>query len=349
MSKKIKFSKISIVVFLTALIWVWADLAQDERLELTNVVTVTVARPDDPNLWVSIQEHRDDSSVSLRSSLLVDTVVLKGPASRVADVERMKNKGTLDLDLFLAPEPMGLTEEGVRTLEMLSFLKQSDEIRQLGLTVESCEPRALTVQVRRLAVTDVAVETFDEKGNPVRAETIEPERVNVRVPSEGMFVARVRLTAEERRQARETPVEKTAFIELPDGQRKDALQTVRIKLAPAQEVLKGYSVSATLGFCMSQNLQGKYRVELREDPTGNPVLIQATPLAYQAYDTASFHMILYINDSDRQATDFITRPVVFSFPEEYVRRNEIKADQSPPEVQFRLVPAQTEAAGGSGI
>jgi len=60
-------------------------------------------------------------------------------------------------------------------------------------------------------------------------------------------------------------------------------------------------------------------------------------------------MVLYINDSDRQATDFITRPVVFSFPEEYVRRNEIKADQSPPEVQFRLVPAQTEAAGGSGI
>jgi len=105
MSKKIKFSKISIVVFLTALIWVWADLAQDERLELTNVVTVTVARPDDPNLWVSIQEHRDDSSVSLRSSLLVDTVVLKGPASRVADVERMKNKGTLDLDLFLGRGP----------------------------------------------------------------------------------------------------------------------------------------------------------------------------------------------------------------------------------------------------
>jgi len=345
MSKKIKFSKISIVVFLTALIWVWADLAQDERMELANVVTVTVARPGDPNLWVSIQT--DEST--LRSSLVVDTVVLKGPASRVAEVERMKNKGALDLDLFLVPEQMGLTEEGVRTLDTLSFLKQSDEIRQLGLTVETCEPRALTVQVHKLAIEDVAVETIDEKGNPIQVETIEPARVDVRVPPAGMFVARVRLTAEERRQAREAPVEKTAFIELPDGQRKDALQKVAIKLAPAQDVLKEYSVSATLGFCMSQNLQGKYSVELREDPTGNPVLIQATPLAYQAYDGASFHMVLYINDSDRQATDFIARPVVFSFPEEYVRRNEIKADQSPPQVQFRLVPAQAEPAAGSGM
>jgi hypothetical protein len=340
MSNKIKFGKISIVVFLTALIWVWADLAQDERLVLPNVVTVTVARSTDPNLWVSL--ITDEST--LRSALTIDSVVLKGPASRVAEVERMKNKGGLDLDLFLVAEQQGLTEAGIRTLDTLSLLRQSDEIRQLGLTVEMCEPRSLTVQVRKLSLADVPVEPLDDKGNPVKAETVEPQRVDVRVPPDGIFVAQVRLTAEERRQAREAPVEKTPFIELPDGQRREAVQRVQIKLAPAQDVLRGYSVSATLGFCMSQNLQGKYRVELRDDPSGNPVLIQATPLAYQAYDGASFHMILYINDSDRQATDFISRQVVFSFPEEYVRRDEIRADQSPPEVQFRLVPTPTEAA-----
>jgi len=341
MSTKIKFGKISIVVFLTALIWVWADLAQDERLVLPNLVTVTVARSTDPNLWVAL--IADESAV--RSSLTLGSVVLKGPASRVAEVERMRNKGALDLDLFLVAEQMGLTEEGTRTLETLGLLRESDEIRQLGLTVEMCEPRSLTVQIRRLSLEDVAVEPLDETGNPVKVESIEPQRVDMRVPPEGIFVAQIRLTADERKQARETPVEKTPFIELPDGQRREAAQKVKIKLAPDQGVLKGYNVSATLGLCMSQILQGKYKVELRDDPTGNPVLIQATPLAYQAYNGAPFHMILYIKDSDRQATDFISRQVVFSFPEEYVRRDELKADRAAPEVQFRLVPIAAEAPG----
>jgi hypothetical protein len=345
MSKKIKFGKISIVVFLTALIWVWADLAEDERLSWSKAVTVRVARATDPNLWVSLTV---DESV-LRPSLLMDAVDLKGPASRVAEVERMRNKGALDLDIFLVPEQMGLTEPGVRTLDALSLLKQSEEIRQLGLTVEACEPRVLTVQVRRLSLEDIAVECVDENGGSVNIESLEPSRVQIRVPSDSVYVARIRLTAEERRQAREAPIEKTAFIDLPDGQRSEAAQKVKIKLAPAEDVLKSYSVSATLGFCMSQNLQGKYKVELREDPTGNPVLIKATPLAYQAYRDSDFHMVLYINDLDRQATDFISRQVVLSFPEEYVRRDEIEADQSPPGVQFRLVPTATETPGPSGL
>lgn len=345
MSNKFKFGKISVAVFLTALIWVWADLAQDERLVLSNVVSVTVASSSDPNLWVSLQV---EESV-LRSSLTVDRVVLKGPASRVAEVERMKNKGALDLDLFLVPEPMGLTEPGVRTLDALSFLKQSDEIRQLGLTVETCEPRVITVQVRRLRVEDVAVECVDEKGNPVKPESLEPSRVDVRVPPEAIFVARVRLTADERKQARDAPIDKVPYVELADGQRREAAQKVKVKLPPAQDVLSAYPVSATLGFCMSQNLQGKYRVELRDDPTANPVIIRATLSARQEYEKAPFHMILYIEDSDKPGPDFVARRVVLNFPEEYVRRGEIElVDQTPPEVQFRLVPIPTETAEGSG-
>jgi hypothetical protein len=338
MSKQFNLGKISVTVFLTALIWVWADLAQDEPLELTRVVSISVARSTDPNLWIALETQGS----ALRSSLVVERVEFKGPASRVAEVERLNNKGKLDLNLFLVGEELGLTETTVRTVDTLEFLKQCTEIRQLGLTVETCEPKVFTVHVRRLERADVAVECVDEKGSPIVAEVLEPSRVSVPVPPGEVLVARVRLSAEEQRQARQSPVEKKPYVELADGQRRDAAEMVKIKLPPTDDVLQSYPVAATLGFCMSQNLQGKYRVELREDPTVNPVMIEATPSAYQEYDKTPFHMVLYIEDSDKVSADYISRNAVLNFPEEYVRRGEIKLDQAAPRVQFRLVPLPAE-------
>ena len=57
MIKKLKPGKISIVVFLTALIWVWADLAQDDRLTLSDV-RIEVAKSTDPSLWVNFVVER---------------------------------------------------------------------------------------------------------------------------------------------------------------------------------------------------------------------------------------------------------------------------------------------------
>jgi hypothetical protein len=343
MGKKLKLGKISVTVFLTALIWVWADLAQDEQLELSGLVTVHVAAPADPNLWVTLQTE----GTTLRPSMTFKRVVLQGPASRVAEVERRSNKGELNLDLYLSPEQMGLTETSTRTLEALSFLRQSKEFRQLGLTVETCEPNTLTIQVHRLTPTYVTVECVDERGSPVGFETLEPLRVRARVPPDGVMTARVRLTADEQKQAREEPISKTPYIDLPDGLRKEAMEPVKIKLPPMGDVLRQYPVQATLGICMSQNLQGKYKVELREDPTIDFVLIRATPAAHQDYDKMPFHMILNVEDSDKSSSDYISREVVFNFPREYVRKDEIKLDQSVPKVQFRLVPITPSAAPSS--
>jgi hypothetical protein len=341
MRKKLNAGKVSVTVFLTLLIWVWADLAQDERLDLSNFVTVTAAKSSDPNLWVALE---GDNS-TLRVSLTIDRVVLKGPASRVSEVVRKKNRGKLDLNLFLVPEQMGLTET-TRTLDILSFLKQTNEIRQLGLTVETCEPRMITVQVSQLKIEPMPVECVDDSGNQIIVEAIEPSRVKVRVPPEGATAAKVRLTAEEQRLARDTPVQKTPYIELADGQRRDALQPVKVKLPAAENALRQYPVSATLGLCMSQNLQGKYRVELRENPMADLVLIRATAAAHQEYDKTAFHMLLYIEDSDKPGPDYTTREVVFNFPPEYVQRGEIKLDQAVPKVQFRLVAIPPEPAPG---
>jgi hypothetical protein len=332
--KRLKLGKISVTVFLTALIWVWADLAQDEQLELAGLVTVSVATPADPNLWVALQTEGS----TLRPSLTFKRVVLQGPASRVAEVKRKSNKGELNLDLYLSPEQMGLTETATRTIEALSFLKQSKEFRQLGLTVQTCEPNTLTLQVRRLRIAEATVECVDERGGPLAVEAVEPSHVHVRIPPDGVATARIRLTADEQKQAREAPISKTPYIDLPDGRRRDAMEPVKIKLPPLGDVLQQKLVPATLGICMSQNLQGKYKVELLKDPTVDLVLIRATVAAYQEYDKMPFHMILNVEDADRQTQDYISREVVFNFPREYVRRDEIKLDQAVPKVQFRLVP-----------
>lgn len=345
MFKRTKLGKISIVIFLTALIWVYADLAQDDRLSLTNVV-IEVAKPSDPASWVSFVV--EETVPNLRTSVVLDTVVLKGPASRITEVERSKNKGMLALDLFLVPEKEGLDKPAVRSVDVLDFLKRNDEIRQLGLTVEDCEPRTLTVQVRELVETSVAVQCVGIDPS-LEVGALEPSTVTAHVPKDEALKATIRLTPEEQNQAKNAPVEKTPYIELVPGQRREVSTKVRVTLTAAQNVLAADSVPATLGFCFSPNLQGKYRVVLQNDPTELArVLIRATPLARQAYREAPYHILLYIDDRDRQATEPIRREVVFSFPEEYVRRDEIRADQPTPIARFTLesIPeATTEISG----
>jgi hypothetical protein len=346
MTTKIKYGKISIVVFLTALIWVWADLAQDEQMELTGVV-VQIAKPSDPALWVNFVVER--RTPDLQTSVPLDAVMLKGPASRVAEVTRLKKKGALDLNLFLAPEKEGLTQEGVSTRDVLTLLKGSDEIRKLGLTVESCEPRTLTIRTRQLVKATVPVECVGL--DPSLQVDMEPAQVEAFVPAEEAqaLKATVSLNAAEQEQAKNVAVEKTPYLELLPGQRRELVTPVKIRLAPKENVLQERPVlPATLGFCFSQNVQGKFQVVLSNDPPPpTMVLVRATLQAYQAYQALPYQMVLNIHDADRQSTEpWITRQVTFPFPEDYVARGEIKAaNQQAPVVKFRLEPVGEPGPG----
>ena len=94
MVRKINYGKIAVVVFLTVLIWVWADLALDEEHTIPSV-TISVAKSTDPSLWVSFNEE---------PAVSVDNVVLKGPASRITDTRQKLNDGSLVLEFFLDAE-----------------------------------------------------------------------------------------------------------------------------------------------------------------------------------------------------------------------------------------------------
>jgi hypothetical protein len=342
--KKIRFSKIVIVVFLAVLIWVWADLAQDARLPVTNV-TISLAKNTDPTLWASFKTDTADAKLSAS----IDSVTLKGPASRIAEAERLRNAGSLDLGAFLVPETEDMNSPGDHPLDVLSFLRQSEKIRRLGLKVESCQPKTFVVQVVKLTQKPLPVECIDESGGSLNPASVEPVKVTAFVPPDGTFTAKVQLTAADIDQARVAPVKKIPYVELAPGQTRPVAASVNIRMPPAQDTLREHTITtATLSFCLSEVMQGKFKIEVLNPTDMATVLIRATPAARQAYEQQPFQLLLFILDEDRKATTELRRPVVFNFPEDFVRRGEIAPAQQPAQARFKLVPISTEATTPPG-
>lgn len=341
MIKRLKPGKISIVVFLTALIWVWSDLAQDDRLPLSDV-RIEVAKSTDPALWVNFVV--DGADPNLQTSVALEAVVLKGPASRVAEVNRRKNRGAVDLNLFLVPEEEGLTNAETHTLNVLDFLRKNQVIRELGLTVESCEPQRLTLQAQTLVSRDVAVECLGI--DPSLQAVLDPSSITAYVPVGKTLKAKIPpLTPEEQVQAKAGVIEKTPYIELVQKQRRDAATKVKVTLSPVQNFLTTEPIPATYRFCLSPNLVGKYTVKLENEQTElTRVSVRGTDMARKAYRDAPVQLLLYIEDQDAQTPPDkwpLSREFVFAFPPAYVRLGQIEQDQPPPVAKFRLVPIGT--------
>ena len=339
MVRKINYGKILLVIFLTVLIWVWADLALDERLPVSGA-TISVARSTNPNLWVSFD---DESSVS------IGNIVLKGPASKIRDVRRKLNDGSLILRFFLDAEQEGMVNPDKYPLNVLNFLKQRRQIKQLGLTVVSCDPNTLFVNVVELVKRPLAVKCFDEDQNLIRGAIIEPAQVNIFVPQDWVGDATVQLTRSEIEQASLSAIVKKPYIELAPGQIRDAAGTVEITTPLQEDPRSDCFVTATLAIALSPNLQGKYKVVVSNlDAVMERIAIRATPDAKRAYELQPYApMTLYIFDNDAQkGTEEQRREVVYNFPPEFVRKGEIelKNPQQPAEAKFKLIPLPSAAA-----
>lgn len=335
MARKIKFGKIAIVIFLTVLIWVWADLAQEKDF---TIPSVTIRAPESVKTLL-VNFKQDESFVYAVS---VENVVVRGPAKKIAEVEQMLNKGRLELDFFLRPEEQGINEPGEQPLNVLNFLKQSERIKSLGLTVEACEPQNLIVNVDRLVKKTLTVQCLDEKGFPQKAD-IEPATVDAYVLADQTPAAKVRLMPSDIVQARRSAIKKTPYVELPGGQTRDALATVQIKMPPAEDALPEYSITgAKLGIALSLILQGRYKVEVDNlDQVIGPIRIGATAAAKQAYESMRYQVTLEIDDKDIDSKDPRTE-VVYNFPQEFVQRDEIVLNQPRVVARFRLVPISAE-------
>ncbi|MBA7669826.1 hypothetical protein ES703_77960 [subsurface metagenome] len=330
MARRINYGKVLLVIFLTVLIWVWVDLAKTEEFSFSGA-TISVARSANPGLWVSFNEEPEVS---------VDNVVLKGPASKITNARRKLNDGSLVLEFFLDAEQEGMVNPGEYPLDVLAFLKKSRQIKQLGLTVESCKPDKLSVNVVKLVKKSLTVKCFDEDGNPLKAES-KPSKVDMFVPEdwEGeALTAKVRLTRSEVKQARVEAVPKKPYIELAPGQIREAAGTVDITASPEEERLIDYTITpATLGITLSQILQGEYDVEVENLPQViGGITIRATPEAKRAYEEMRYQVILEIYDEDAKSTEPPKRKLIYNFPAEYVRKDEIMLNQQPVTARFKL-------------
>ncbi|MGB2864510.1 MAG: hypothetical protein WBC05_14375 [Sedimentisphaerales bacterium] len=340
MLRKIKYSKIAIVIFLTVLIWVWADLALDETVSVPGAM-ITVAESSDDNLWISFGG---------KASTSIDNIVLKGPASKIAEIKRELNDSSLELKFSLYPDWQGITTAGSHTINVLDFIKKSAELRELsGLTAETCEPNTLTVDVAKLVVRPLTVQCIDESGNELKMyESIEPLKVNMLAPEDwgnDKLIAKVRLTRSEIEQAREEPeepIEKKPYVELAAEQIRESATAVTIKLAPEEDPLTVQRIEdATLVIAMSPTLLAKYYVDVTNLPSVlNSIAVRATTDAKRAYEDQLLpHMTLYIFDSDTEKGQEVQRKKVhYNFPPENVRTGTIELNQEPATAEFKLIP-----------
>lgn len=338
--RKPKFGKIAIVIFITVLIWVWADLALDEEFPISNV-RIRVVKSN-PELWVSF----DDAS-----SFTIEEIVLKGPLRKIANIRRKLEEERLEIDFDSAKEKMN--EPASYPLPLLPFLKKDEEIRRLGLKVESCKPETLSVKVVRLVSKPLDVKCVDEDGNPIGGATVDPVQVAMLVPEDWgpeKLIAEVLLTRREIEQARGTPIDETPYIRLAAGQTRQATQSVEVKLPPEPDRLTNYTITApTLSIALSLTLQGKYYVEVTNLPEVQfPIVIRATPEAKRAYESQpSPRMTLYILDDDtKKGQEEQSKKVVYNFPPEFVRKGEIELSntQQPAEAKFKLIPISSSEA-----
>jgi hypothetical protein len=341
MIRKIKFGKIAIVIFLTILIWVWTDLYLDEE-EPVPRATISVAPS--PELLVSF---------SGQPEAVINNIMLKGPARKIAEVRRRLADGSLELDFTLNPELERMTATNSYPLNVMNFLRDSvKKIKDFeGLTVESCEPEIIDVNVVKLVKKSLEIECFDENGVPINVVSKNPEKVDMYVPEGSRLKAQVRLTGNNINQAQLSEAIVNPYVELIPGKRRYATTSVRIKMSPeASPLVRHQILDASLGYLLSKNLLGKYDVDIENYNDLVSFFILATPEAKNAYESQNFRITLEILDEDakKPPETLHRRDMIYNFPQEYLIKNEIRLEGEPEEAHFKLKPLKPAEAPASG-
>lgn len=329
---KIKYSKIAVVIFLTVLIWVWADLALDETLPEKSAVVV-VDESVDPKLWIRFGQS---SSADVR-------ITISGPHTAVTNLDRELRKGLKTLEFVFNAVQEDMDKPGTHSLKLLDFLRKDRELRRRGLKVETCDPNELTVNVEELVKKTLTVECVDESGNNLKSNSIEPSKIDAFVRENSRLTAKVELTKTEIQQARETPIKKYPRYELESDYIRESTTAVIVKLAPEVDPLKIQRIEdVTIGIDMSPTLWAQYYpvITNMDELLGNPINVRATDEAKQVYENQQRpHMTLFIFESDiKQGQEDYHKAVHYNFPEKYIRTGEIELNQEPAMADFKLIP-----------
>jgi len=339
MLRKIKYSKVAVVVFLTGLIWIWADLALDKTYTVSNV-TLGVAKSTDSKLWVVFCEPNAPLE-NYRPLVSIESMELRGPQSKISEVSRKIEDNLLSFEFLLNVAEEKMDKPGNHSLQVLQFLQKDKTIKDLGLKVESCKPEEISVKVIGLVEKALALQCVNETGNNIRSESIEPATVNMFVPGDwerDKLTAKIDMTRSEIEQARRAPIGKTPYVELAPGQTRNSGTVVMVKMPPEEDPRSIYTITTPkLGIAMSTTLLGNYSVEVENlAEVVGAIRIKAIPEARRVYGEMRYHVILEIDDEDAKATGTIRRELIYNFPPQFSGTGEIILDPDQPRVTARF-------------
>jgi hypothetical protein len=321
-----KIKKATLVIFITCLIWVWADLSLDKELP-DQIITITTSKAN-PRLWVTIDGRPE---IQIKADL-------KGPARKIGELAGKLNAGKDKLEVVFDAEKENMTVEDEYSLpDVQKFLSESDKFREYGISVQAAKPDKLQkIRVVELKDKTLPIKCMDEAGNEMTDAHIKPDTVTMPAPKL-LTEAKVKMaTPAEKKQARGGVIEKNPYIELANGEIRYADKTVKVELPATQEDMKQYAISGTLGFIFSANLTGEYRVEFIKRPEIGSITIVATEEAKIAYEESGFEVLLEIQDDDVGKPE-VTRTVRYNFPVQFLREDKIRLKGDPAEAKFRLV------------
>jgi len=349
MLRKIKYSKVAVVVFLTGLIWIWADLALDKTYSVSNV-TMGVAKSTDSKLWVVFCEPNAPIE-NYKPLVTIEKMELRGPQSKISEVSRKVEDNQLSFEFLLNVAEEKMDKPGDHSLQLLPFLQKDKTIKSFGLKVESCKPEEIPVKVIGLVEKTLALQCFNETGNSIKYESVEPATVNMFVPPDwerDKLTAKIDMTRSEIEQARKAPIAKTPYVELAPGQTRFSGTVVMVKMPPEEDPRSAYTITTPkLGFIMSATLLGSYNVEVENLPeVVGAIRIKAIPEARRAYEEMRYHVLLEIDDKDAQATGTIPRELIYNFPPQFSGTGDIILDPDHPKVtaRFKLIPLPSKEA-----
>ena len=322
-----KVKKAILVIFITCLIWVWADLSLDKDLA-DQTVTVTVSKAN-PRLWVTVEGKPE---IQIKADF-------RGPAGKIGELISKMEAGKEKLEVAFDAEKQNMAAEGEYTLpDVRRFLAESEKIHDYGLAVKAARPDKLQkIKVVELKEKTLPIKCIDEADTEIPGAKITPNIITILAP-EQMTEVKVKLVSiAEKKQARGGVIDKKPYIELAKGEVRYADATVKIELPITGEDMKQYTIRGTLGFIFSANLIGGYKVEFIKRPEVGNIPILATPEAKDAYEQKQFEVLLELQDDDAGKPE-VTRQIIYNFPAQYVREDKIRLKGDPAEAKFKLVP-----------
>ena len=335
--------KLILVSILTCLIWVWADRAMTGYYPDVPAI-IHIDKQTDPHLWVTF-DKQTMASLQLKVS---------GPAAKIDAMEKqLKEKGTLGFDLYFNPaqEKMAAAATPYR-LPLLQFVQSSKLIQDMGLTVESCSPEAINVEVVKLVNKKLTIQVLNENRVAVSNVVLDPATVEMAVPENWTgeaLKATISLTPQEIEQS--APVLRKAVVELAAGITRPSDTMVTVRLPSTETKLKDFTViDPKIGINFSYDMQGEYKVEIiNKTQVLAPLKIRATPEAMEKYEKIPLKLRLNIFQDDKNATE-LEREITCNLLEEYVRKGEIMVNESPARIaKFKLIKIdQTEKTAAAG-